>query len=402
MKSPRTVLIVTAIAASLIALAYLFWNGSANKEPETPTAIVERGNLEVVIAAAGRLTPRDTVEVGAQVSGQLLSLAVEAGDSVEEGQLLAQIDATIAENKVSADRAQLKESRASYDQQSARVELAAANLKRAKLLREKDAISEADIDSATAELKVAKANLAQIEAQIERQESTLKSDLAELDYTKIYAPMTGTVTSLAASEGQTLNANQTAPKILTISDLSVMTVEADVSEADVLRVTPGQSAYFTILGDAETRWRAKVRQVLPEPEVVNDVVLYKALLDVDNKDFVLRPEMTAQIFFIVGEARNALLVPLSALQSSGSARASRAGRDSENANKATATRTVLVVEKSGTVSPRQVEVGLQTRAQAEIVSGLEEGDVVQLKTSAQSSSTGSASSQRSSMMRPRF
>ena len=215
----------------------------------------------------------------------------------------------------------------------------------------------------------------------------MKSDLAELDYTKIYAPMSGTVTSLSAAEGQTLNANQTAPKILTIADLTVMTVKADISEADVLRVSPGQSAYFTILGDSETRWRAKVRQILPEPEVVNDVVLYKALLDVDNPDLILRPEMTAQIFFIVGATKDAVLVPLTALRDG----EKKGGRGNINA----AGKVVRVVDpRTGKAEARTVEVGLKNRSHAEILSGLQEGETVELNQASAAAGSGNQTGNR--------
>ena len=335
--------------------------------------------------------------MGAQVSGQLQALLVEAGDHVEEGQLLAQIDATLAQSQVDADRAQLKESQANYSQQQAQVELAQSVFDRAANLRAQDAISQADFESAQASLKVAKAQLVQLSAQIERQNSTLKSDLAELEYTNIYAPMSGTVTSLAAAEGQTLNANQSAPTILTISDLSVMTVEADVSEADVLRVKAGQDAYFTTLGDSDTRWETSVRQVLPEPEIVNDVVLYKALLDVDNPDDILKSSMTTQVFFIVSEARDAVIVPLAALQTPPASQRPGSG-ESVNASVVSdapslesdtpptaqpereGTRKIVLIydTASGETRPRRVRIGIQTRSQAEVLSGLEVGETVVL------------------------
>ena len=346
------------------------------------TTNVSRGDLQLLISAAGTVTPKETVEVGAQVSGQLQTLLVEAGDQVEVGQLVAKIDPTLAETQVEADRAQLKETRASYAQQEAQLELAQLEYNRAVLLRENDAIAQAELDTAQAELKVAKAQLLQLSAQIERQNSTLKSDLAELEYTNIYAPMTGTVLSLSAAEGQTLNANQSAPTILTIADLSTMTVEADVSEADVLSVVPGQKAYFTTLGDSETKWQTIVRQVLPEPEVVNDVVLYKALLDVENPDQVLKPEMTTQVFFISGETENALIIPVTALKeppSQSDALETRESNDNRpDSGLATKnTRIVLVVDpRSNEVRPQQVTIGLQTRTKAEITSGLVLSDTI--------------------------
>lgn len=424
---------------ALIALAALVIAGGGwfaltrEKAPEYQTAEVMRGDLEVSISASGKVQPKDYVDVGAQVSGQLESFLIEVGDKVEKGDLLAEIDETLAAAKVEADRAQMKELEASFAQQEATLELARANAGRANMLYKADAISQAEQQAATAELKVATARLDQLKAQIERQQSTLTADLASLSYTKIYAPMSGTVVSQAAVVGQTLNANQTTPTILRIADLSVMTVEADVSEADVLRVKPGAEAYFTTLGSTGERWRTKVRQVLPQPEIVNDVVLYKVLMDIDNKEESLKPEMTAQVFFITGRAADVVLAPVAALRdmrgegrgqgqgesrrnrSDGTARnvasnetaggsggERRARRDSgdgslmaarasegrgnrdemseafRKAREANpeAARKMVMVMTNGKPQPRPVLVGLSSRAEAEIIYGLEPGETV--------------------------
>jgi macrolide-specific efflux system membrane fusion protein len=208
--------------------------------------------------------------------------------------------------------------------------------------------------------------------------------------------------------GQTLNANQTTPTILRIADLSVMTVEADVSEADVLRVEKGQEAYFTTLGGGG-QWTTNVRQVLPQPEVLNDVVLYKVLLDVENKDEKLKPEMTAQVFCVQGKAENAIIAPVAALREGqrrrgdeGERRRNRddnktgfmAARASDVSDedglrqqiraemqkileaRPDAERKMALVMIDGAPQPRPVLVGLQNRTQAEILFGLEPGDVV--------------------------
>lgn len=423
--------ILVALAALVIAGGGWF---ALNREkaPEYQTAEVTRGNLEVSISASGKVQPKEYVDVGAQVSGQLKSFLIEVGDKVEKGDLLAEIDETLAVAKVDADRAQMKELQASFAQQEATLELAKANAGRANMLYKADAISQAEQQAATAELKVATARLDQMKAQIERQQSTLTADLASLSYTKIYAPMSGTVVSQAAVVGQTLNANQTTPTILRIADLSVMTVEADVSEADVLRVKPGAEAYFTTLGSTGERWRTKVRQVLPQPEIVNDVVLYKVLMDIDNKEEALKPEMTAQVFFVTGRAEDVILAPVAALRDvrgegrgqgrrnrdgdtnsardvasidssngSGNGRdARREGRDGDGGSLIAARasergrvempeafrtareahpdaqRKTVQVMINGKPQPRPVLVGLSSRAEAEIIYGLEPGETV--------------------------
>ena len=396
------------IAATLVigaggAFAYL----NREKPPEYQIAEVSRGDIEVSISAAGKIQPKNYVDVGAQVSGQLESFFFEVGSTVEKGDLLAEIDETLAAAKVEADRAQLKELEASFAQQQATLELSKANAARADMLYKADAISQAEYQAAMADRKIATARLAQLTAQIERQNSTLKSDEATLEFTKIYAPMSGTIVSQTALVGQTLNANQTTPTILRIADLSVMTVEAEVSEADVLRVKKGQNAYFTTLGGGGGKWRTTVRQVLPQPEILNDVVLYKVLLDIENADELLKPEMTAQVFFVSGSTEDAVLAPVAALRDArrprgeGGERGRRSDSErrpglmtaqaSENSDAPDArrqamreameahpdaTRKVAMVLENGELRPRPVLVGLQNRTEAEIHFGLEPGDIV--------------------------
>ena len=399
-----------ALAGALWLGWSLIWGGE--KAPEYQTAEVTRGDIEVTISAAGKIVAKDSVAVGAQVSGQLKELLVDAGDQVEKGDLVARIDATIATTSVEANRAQLRELEASRKQQKATVELAKSNAERANMLFEADAIARADYEAAIADSVVAAGRLEAIEAQISRQSSSLRADLATLEFTNIYAPISGTVVSLEAVEGQTLNANQTAPTILTLADLSIMTVETDVSEADVLRIEPSQPAWFTTLGDASRRWETQVRQVLPTPEVLNDVVLYKALLDISNPEGRLKPQMTAQVFFVTGAAKDAVLVPITALQSAPARRSRRDGegkqvvqgpersgglmraeaseppRESEDggqraefrkareANPNAEMATVLVMDAKGVPHPTPVLVGLKTRTEAEILFGLEPGQTV--------------------------
>jgi macrolide-specific efflux system membrane fusion protein len=191
-------------------------------------------------------------------------------------------------------------------------------------------------------------------------QSTLRGDQANLGYTKIYAPMAGTVVSQSARQGQTLVASQQAPTIVRIADLSTMTVWTQVSEADVGKLKLGQNVYFTTLGKPEQKRASTLRQILPTPEVLNNVVLYDALFDVPNPDGDLGIQMSAQVFFVHAAAKDAVLVPAAALaQGKGKAKGA----------------TVLVM-KDGVPEPRPVSVGVRNRVQAQIVSGLEEGEEV--------------------------
>lgn len=292
-----------------------YWYQEKNKpvEQEPLLATVRLGSIENTITASGTLKPSNYVDVGAQVSGQLEKLHVEVGDVVEAGQLLAEIDARVQAERVNASRASLEGQQAQLDARRSALELARLNAERQQRLWAENATSQLEYDSAMNNLASAEASLVQLEKQIEQSAASLKTEETQLEFTKIYAPVAGTVTSIAMNEGRTLNATQQAPTILTIADLDTMTVEAQISEADVSKVKRGMDVYFTTLGSGDRRWYSKVRQILPTPTVTNNVVLYTGLFDIDNADSALLPEMTTQVYFVSSAAENVLVVPMGAL-----------------------------------------------------------------------------------------
>ena len=274
---------------------------------------VQRGDIEDVVTATGTLQPRDFVDVGAQVSGQLRKIHVEVGDTVDAGQLLAEIDPTVYRARVDGSRAQLKNLRAQLRDREAQLGLAHIQLRRQRALMAEDATTKESLQTADASAKSAAAQLEALRAQIEQIESTLRADEANLQYARILSPMRGTVVSITARQGQTLNTNQQAPVVMRIADLSTMTVQTQVSEADVSRLKLGMEAYFTTLGGSGKRWQGSLEKVEPTPTVTNNVVLYNALFNVPNPDGRLMTQMTAQVFFVVAQAKGALLVPMAAL-----------------------------------------------------------------------------------------
>jgi macrolide-specific efflux system membrane fusion protein len=308
------------LLSSLVALAVIgggawwLWSARADTKPSFRTQAVALGDVEDTVSAVGVLQPLTYVDVGTQVSGQLRSILVDFGQRVEQGQLLAQIDPTLYEARVSADIANLQALRAQKTDKQVQLGLAERQFERQKNLLAGRATSQDAYDSAEAGRRSLQAQIAVLDAQIQQGESTLKSDQASLSYTKIYAPMTGTVVDITARQGQTLNANQSAPIVLRIADLDTMTVKTQVSEADVPKLTLGMTAYFTTLGQPDKRREGKLRQILPTPEVVNNVVLYSALFDVANPDKDLLTQMSAQVFFVVSKAENLPVVPMAALR----------------------------------------------------------------------------------------
>lgn len=396
-------------------------------------ATVTVGDIENTISSAGSLKPSIFIDVGAQVSGQLQKLHVEVGVRVEAGQLLAEIDARTQVSRVEASRAALAALEAQVSSRRASLDLSRANAQRQERLMAANATSQQDYDTATANLASAAANVIQLERQIQQSRSTLNSEETQLEFTRIYAPITGTVVSIEMNEGRTLNANQQAPTILRVADLSTMTVQTEISEADIGNMKTGMDIYFTTLSGGDRRWVGTLRQVLPTPVIENNVVLYTGLFDVDNTDGALLPEMTAQVFFITSAARDVLTVPVGALtfadaqmpegampagarlgQMTGAGRPADAGAPAGtpvNADAATAAvrqalqsaqrppaganggrrdrpgaeagemparrlATVRVMGADGIEQERNVVVGITSRVNAEVISGLVAGEQV--------------------------
>ena len=390
------------LVPALLAGAWYAWPQVFGKrDPLTgyQFSTVQRGDIEDVVTATGTLQPRDYVDVGAQVSGQLRKIHVEVGDTVNAGDLLAEIDPTVYRARVDASRAQLKNLRAQLKDREAQLALAQIQLRRQRALMAEDATTKESLQTAEASAKSAEAQLEAVRAQIEQIESTLRGDEASLQYARILSPMAGTVVSITARQGQTLNTNQQAPVVMRIADLSTMTVQTQVSEADVSRLKLGMEAYFTTLGGSGKRWQGKLEKIEPTPTVTNNVVLYNALFDVLNPDGLLMTQMTAQVFFIVSQAKDVLLVPMAALtqgaprapqlsppaspgSGNGSGRGMGAGAGQGRSGGAAAASTgprqgtVKVADERGGVQERKIELGVSNRVQTQVLSGLAEGERV--------------------------
>ncbi|MES2604099.1 MAG: efflux RND transporter periplasmic adaptor subunit [Pseudomonadota bacterium] len=427
--------IIAAAVAVIAVSVWFFTRGEEDAVTNQPLlAKVEMGSIENTIASAGTLKPSEYVDVGAQVSGQLKKLYVEVGDEVEAGQLLAEIDARVQEAKVTASRASIGSQEAQLEARRSALILAQANADRQQRLNDAKATSQLEYDTAKNNLASALSSLEQLQKQIEQSKATLSSDETQLEFTKIFAPAAGTVVSIEMREGRTLNSVQQAPTILRIADLSTMTVEAEISEADISSVKKDMPVYFTTLGSGDRRWYASVRQVLPTPTVTSNVVLYTALFDIANADSALYSEMTAQVYFVTSSAENVITVPVGALKfgdapgalaANGAAPAANEagsvpagggaggqggfrppegftppagftpgaggppggfrgqgggrggfGRAAGGNPNAPRPATVTVVKSDGTQEERQIMVGVTSRVAAEVLSGLTVGEQV--------------------------
>ncbi|QXH49904.1 efflux RND transporter periplasmic adaptor subunit [Pseudomonas fakonensis] len=378
-RTPDTRRRLLMAALGLLGLGSLLaWKTLPLGGAPVSTVPVTRSNIESSVTALGTLQPRRYVDVGAQASGQIRKLHVEAGDPVKQGQLLVEIDPSTQQAALDAGRYSIENLKAQLAEQRAQHQLAQQQLKRQRDLAASGATRQEDLQTAESQLKVTQARIQMYQAQILEAQASLRSAEAELGYTRIYAPMSGTVVAVDAREGQTLNAQQQTPLILRIARLSPMTVWAQVSEADIGKVKPGMSAYFTTLSGGKRRWASTVRQILPIPPkpleqasqgggspasasagtTGSKVVQYTVLLDVDNPDGALMAEMTTQVFFVSGLASQVLSVPLAAL-----------GDTAEEG-----LRLAQVLNSDGKVEARQVRTGLSDRLRVQVLDGLREGE----------------------------
>ncbi|MDB5451691.1 MAG: hypothetical protein JWO33_269 [Caulobacteraceae bacterium] len=363
-----------ALAAGALLLAGCLPSAKANA-PRYLTEKAAVADIEKTVLGTGSLQPLDIVDVGAQATGQVQSLKVELGDVVRRGQLIAVIDPQNQQNTLRNAEANLalqQAQRASQEAQLAQNEL---TLKRQAQLVKSGAAAQAVLDQADAQVKVSRANLHASDAQIRQAEISVERAKVDLSRTQIIAPIDGVVAAISVREGQTVNAVQSAPTVVRLAKMDVMTVKAQISEADVINVRAGQKVYFTILGDPDRRYYGVIRTVEPAPEQnassgasasgslgggTNQAIYYNALFDVPNSDGRLKAAMTAQVNVVLDERKRVLAVPAQAL-----------GAKAKDGRYA-----IKVLDKDGKAAERQVVVGLNNNVKVEVVSGLKAGEAV--------------------------
>ena len=342
-----------------------------------PTAAVTRGDVENTVLAAGIVQPIRYVDVGAQTSGKLKSLKVKRGDKVEAGQLLAEIDPVLAETALKSAHATLENMTSQRSLKEAQLALTKLQADRNDLLYSHKVISANERDITVAAYKSAYADSAALTAQMKQANASVNTATANLGYTKITAPMAGEIVSINMLEGQTLNANQSAPVILRIAKLDTVTIWSQVSEADIDRVKLGQKVYFTVLGQSQ-RWNGIVRQLLPTPELINNVVFYDVLFDIANPKRELYIQMTAQVFVVLSQAKDVLLIPTAVI--------GNAPEESEIS--------VEVLKENGSLETRAIKIGIRGEISTEVKEGLIENELVVLGEIKEKANTQSALSAR--------
>ena len=371
MKKLLVWIAVVVIVAGGAAFAGLRYWAPSQAAVEPPTVAVERGDVEQTVLASGALQANAVTSVGAEVSGTIQTLSVKLGDVVNKGDAIAEIDSVNQQNAVKSAEASLANMKAQLSAKQADLKTAQAAVERSDKLAAQNLLSDADMMTAQATLASAEAAIASLEAQIMQAELAVDSARLDLERTKITAPVSGTIVAVMVTEGQSVNAAQSAPTIVKIADLDTMLIKAQISEADITRVQPGQNATFTILGDPNTRINATLLSVEPAPDAIttsdtglstsDNAVYYNGIFSVANPDHRLRIAMTAQVTIVIDERKDVLTLPASALGS--------AGRDGLY-------RVGVYDEASGKTRMAEVKVGLNNNITAEITEGLSEGDRV--------------------------
>ena len=363
-------LLILLVALAVGAKQFYFTETSPIQYLTTEAVI---GDIRETVLATGTLQAFQQVSVGAQASGQIKSLKVKLGDSVKRGDIIAEIDSQEQYNAFRIAQAALTNVKAQREAKLATLAQAQSEFDRYKALLDASATSRQEYENELATLTEIKANIAALDALIVQAEIEVETSKVDLGYTSIVAPMDGVVVAVVATEGQTVNASQSTPTIVKLAQLDTMTVEAEISEADVVHVSPGCAVYFTILGEPDVKYEAKLRSIEPAPESIenddsgsstseDEAVYYNALFDVPNPERKLRISMTAEVTFVLNEARNALTIPETALGT----------KDDQGRYD------VLVLRLNGQAETRNVRVGLRDSVKAQISDGLQAGERVVL------------------------
>ena len=367
--------------------AYYFFSSNSKQETTYLTELVTRGNVEKTVVASGSVESMNEVDVGAQASGKITKLYVKLGQEIKKGEMIADIDSTTQINTLNTKKAALVSYQAQLKAKKTSYDVALSSYNRLSKLYTQKATSLDSLNTAKSTLDNAKAEMEAIEANIKQAEIEVNTAETNVSYTKITAPMDGTVISVPVSEGQTVNANQTTPTIVTIADLSKMKIKPEISEGDITKVKAGQEVSFTILSDSQTVYHSVIDSVDPANTTTSDgsstsslssssssttnAIYYYANVLIDNPDRTLRIGMTTENNIKIANAKDVLLVSNMAIQK-------RDGKSFVN-----------VLNDKNQPEQREIETGVQNDFKTEIKSGLNEGEKVIVSQVANGEKVGS-------------
>ena len=360
------------LAAVLLAAAFaVYWYG-LRSEPSVAylTEEAKQGDIRQTVSATGEISAAQLVDVGAQASGQIKVMHVKIGQQVKAGDLIAEIDSTTQVNTLNTNKARLETYQAQLVSAQVKLRTAERQYAREQALWQENATSRQELEAAQDALAAAKASVGELQSSIRQTRIAINTAEADLGYTRIVAPNSGTVVSLKVEQGQTINANQTAPTIVQIADLTQMLNKMQIAEGDVTKVAPGQTLVFTTLADPEEERQATLDSVDPglttmsqgsyttSTDTTSTAIYYYARALVPNQDGKLAIGMTTQNDIVIHEAKGVLTVPAMAVKN-------RAGE-----------RYVRILNAKQQPEERKVTVGISDGTRTEIKSGLTAGEQV--------------------------
>jgi HlyD family secretion protein len=307
--------ILVVITVTGIVLGLTVFNSNNGNNSKYKKEAVDRGNIEALVVTTGSLNPVTTVDVGSQVSGEIEKIYVDFNSQVKEGQVIAQIEQSQFLSRVNQEEANYQSAVASLEKAKVTFDNLQKKYERALSLFEKDLLSYEEKESSETNYYGAKSDIQAAEARLAQAKSQLETSKVNLTYTIIKSPIDGVVINRNINVGQTVAASFQAPVLFQIAnDLTKMQVECSVDEADIGKVAEGQQVRFTVDAFPDENFRGVVKQVRYSPEIVQNVVTYTTIVEVDNPEMKLRPGMTATVSIVSGQALNVLRVPNAALR----------------------------------------------------------------------------------------
>ena len=363
----KPLILILALGVGVGSYFYINKTEEAN-QVHYITEPVKRTTIDKNVLATGSVRASQRTEVGAQVSGKIISLNVKLGQAVKKGDLIAEIDASNQSNSLSTAEASLASYQAKLKSAQVALEVAQSNYARLSKLYKSDSASLSDLETAKNTLASAKATVDEVKSQIQTAQISVNDAKTNLNYTQIISPMDGIIVSVPVSVGQTVNSNQTSPTIVQVADLSKMLIKLEISEGDIAQVQEGQEIRFTTLAEPNRTYQSKIDTVDPALTTLTDnnyteesgnteAVYYYANALVDNADNRLRIGMTVQGQVNIAKRENVLVVPTSTLKKKGD-------------------KTTIQVLNNNQVEEKDIQTGLSDSQYTEVISGINEGEQV--------------------------
>lgn len=363
----KPLILILALGVGIGSYFYINKTEEAN-QVHYITEPVKRSTIDKNVLATGSVRASQRTEVGAQVSGKIISLNVKLGQAVKKGDLIAEIDASNQSNSLSTAEASLASYQAKLKSAQVALEVAQSNYARLSKLYKSDSASLSDLETAKNTLASAKATVDEVKSQIQTAQISVNDAKTNLNYTQIISPMDGVIVSVPVSVGQTVNSNQTSPTIVQVADLSKMLIKLEISEGDIAQVQEGQEIRFTTLAEPNRAYQSKIDTVDPALTTLTDnnyteesgnteAIYYYANALVDNADNRLRIGMTVQGQVNIAKRENVLVVPTSTLKKKGD-------------------KTTIQVLNNNQVEEKEIQTGLSDSQYTEVISGINEGEQV--------------------------